>query len=199
MSVSSYDDSSALDMERRAAITSGRKTSSARGRLGSRSQEALLLERLELVGDAGGAGEARRRCRSRACSAGSRAVSMESLIVASTLCWRGVRPVASGGPSGMGRTFASGSSFFAMAAPPAVDWFHRSHRRAVVQTFVRRRVGTSSRRTIVRSSACIVRTHALPSYTCSIERLFDPPPLSVAPSRHSLDHHDRLIFPRRPK
>ena len=36
MPVSSYDDSSAAPSERRAAITSGRKTSRARGRLGSR-------------------------------------------------------------------------------------------------------------------------------------------------------------------
>ena len=36
MPVSSYDDSSAAPIERRAAITSGRNTSRARGRLGSR-------------------------------------------------------------------------------------------------------------------------------------------------------------------
>ncbi len=39
MSVSSYDDSSVPEIDRRAAITSGRKTSSARGRLGSRRRK----------------------------------------------------------------------------------------------------------------------------------------------------------------
>src|SRR6478736_2308208 len=42
---------------------------------------------------------------------------MESLIVASTRCWRGVRPVASGGPSGISMTFLS--SCLAMRPPLA--------------------------------------------------------------------------------
>jgi hypothetical protein len=41
MPVSSTPESSALEMERRAAITSGRNTSRARGRLGSRLRKPL--------------------------------------------------------------------------------------------------------------------------------------------------------------
>ena len=55
-----------------------------------------------------------------------------------------------------------------------------------------------TRRTNVRPPPCVVRTHALLSNTCSIERLSDPPPLSVAPSRqipHRSDTTHRLTLP----
>ena len=55
------------------------------------------------------------------------------------------------------------------------------------------------RRTNVRPTPCVVRTHALLSNTCSIERLSDSPPLSVAPSRHRpdqpIDTTHRLTLP----
>ncbi len=57
-------------------------------------------------------------------------------------------------------------------------------------------LASRTRRTIVRSGACIVRTRALTSYTCSIERLIDTDSLSVAPTRHSLSRDDRLILPQ---
>ncbi len=46
-------------------------------------------------------------------------VSMESLMVARTRCWRGVSPVASGGPSGISMTFLS-SCLAIWLSPPGV-------------------------------------------------------------------------------